>query len=223
MDLTAAQDTTALLLRAYRHGAFPMATSRRGVVEFFEADPRAVLPLSVHGLHVPRSVRKLARERATDGRMVLTSDRAFGEVVRACADVPRADGGTWINEWIIRAYSKLHADGYAHSVEAWLPGEGAGGDEGGGSVLVGGLYGVHIGAAFFGESMFTRAEVPGASGASKLCLLALHARLRRQGFLLLDTQFANHHTVQFGVQEVARAEYLVMLREALSWPAEWGG
>lgn len=182
-----------------------MADGRHGRVSFYEADPRSILPLSDGGLHVPRSLRSLVRS----GRFEVRSDAAFGRVIRACADQGREGG--WINGWIIEAYDQMHACGHAHSVEAYLSGE-----------LVGGLYGVHIGGVFFGESMFTRRDVEGASGASKVCLVRLWEHMRRRGFKLLDTQFANDHMRQFGIVDVPLRAFGPMLKAALGAPVSWG-
>ena len=197
-----------LLLQAWSQGLFPMADGRHGRVSFYEADPRSLLPLTENGLRVPRSLRSLVRS----GRFEVRSDAAFGAVIRACADQNRE--GCWINDWIIDAYDKLHAAGHAHSVEAYLDGR-----------LVGGLYGVHVGGVFFGESMFTRHDEAGvreASGASKVCLVHLWRHLRQRGFAMLDTQFANDHMRQFGIVEVPLAEFRPMLAGALCVKAAWG-
>lgn len=181
-----------------------MADGRRGRVSFYEADPRSILPLVDGGLNIPRSLKPLLKA----GRFEVRADTAFGRVIRACADVPRPGG--WINDWIIDAYDKLHAAGHAHSVEAFIGGR-----------LVGGLYGVHIGGVFFGESMFTAPE-PDASGASKACLVHLWRHLRARGFSMLDTQFANDHMRQFGIVEVDLEEFKPMLARALAERVEWG-
>lgn len=181
-----------------------MADGRHGRVSFYEADPRSILPLSDGGLKMPRSLRALVKK----GRFEVRADTAFGRVIRACADAPRQGG--WINDWIVNAYDRLHAAGHAHSIEAFIDGR-----------LVGGLYGVHIGGVFFGESMFTAPE-PQASGASKVCLVRLWEHLRRQGFSMLDTQFANDHMLQFGIVECPLEEFTPMLAEALAAQAAWG-
>jgi leucyl/phenylalanyl-tRNA---protein transferase len=199
-----APDPVELLLHAWSQGLFPMADGRHGRVSFYEADPRSILPLTDGGLNIPRSLKPLLK----GGRFEVRADTAFGRVIRACADAPRAGG--WINDWIIDAYDKLHAAGHAHSVEAFI-----------GERLVGGLYGVHIGGVFFGESMFTVPE-PGASGASKVCLVHLWRHLRARGFSMLDTQFANDHMRQFGIVEVELERFRPMLEEALGARVEWG-
>jgi leucyl/phenylalanyl-tRNA--protein transferase len=189
-----------LLLQAYASGLFPMAESA-DAEDVFWVDPpkRAVIPLDT--FHVPsrlaRSVRKGAYE--------ISVNRAFADVITACASVPRGEK-TWINASIRESYIKLHDLGFAHSVEAWKEGK-----------LVGGLYGVSMGAAFFGESMFSTAR-----DASKIALVHLVARLVRQNYLLLDTQFMNPHLVQFGTQEISRATYHSLLAGALSGEAFFG-
>ncbi len=215
------------LLTAYRQGAFPMASSRvSDEVAFYTADPRAIIPVAVDDplgrFHVPRSLQRRVRSR----RFTVTCDTAFERVILACADAPRPQGeSTWINDQIIVAYSLLHRAGHAHSVEAWLPENGvhAPGTEppGPGWRLVGGLYGTHLGGAFFGESMFARTDL-GGTDASKVCLVHLVAHLRRRGITLLDTQFANDHTRRFGLVEVPLADYLRRLEAAVSTPAAWG-
>lgn len=226
--LTAAERRVmADLLSAYRQGAFPMADARhaRGV-EFYSADPRAIIPLTPP---VPRPSRSL-RAQARRSPLILTTDAAFAQVIRACADTPRAprpgesnpgEGAppTWINDWIIERYTLLHRAGHAHSIEAWLPAP-----RGGTPRLVGGLYGVHLGGAFFGESMFTAAR-PGPhdpeSGASKLCFFALIRHLRAQGFALLDTQFANDHTTMLGAVTLPLRDYLAHVGEAVARDVPW--
>lgn len=181
-----------LLLRAYAIGVFPMSDSR-DAEEVFWVEPRrrAILPLD--GFHLSRSLRKTLRS----GEYRVTSDTVFPEVVRRCAE--RAE--TWINASIEASYHLLHERGHAHSVECWV------GDE-----LVGGLYGVSLGAAFFGESMFsTRRD------ASKVALAWLVARLRVGGYRLLDCQFMTDHLRSFGAVEVTQQDYLVMLESALSF------
>ncbi len=197
-------DPVDLLLNAYRAGAFPMAEGRDGPVSFYEADPRSILPLDDGALTISRSLRSAVNS----GRFTVTADTDFPAVIRACADAPRE--GTWINDWIIDAYTRLHAAGHAHSIEARREG-----------MLVGGLYGVHIGGAFFGESMFSSSDA-GGRDASKVCLVHLWRHLRRQGFSLLDTQIANDHMRQFGIVEVPRPDYLKHLAAAVKTPASWG-
>lgn len=181
----------ALLVRAYRDGLFPMALED-GRIGWFSPDPRGILPLDT--FHVPSRLARVVRSR----RFEIRVDTAFGDVMRACAD-RRDDDGTWISAEILASYEALHRAGLAHSVEAWRGGQ-----------LAGGLYGVHIGAAFFGESMFHR-----ETDASKVALVALVERLIAGGFTLLDTQWVTPHLQQFGAVEIPRADYLRRLALAL--------
>ncbi|HRX86762.1 MAG TPA: leucyl/phenylalanyl-tRNA--protein transferase [Phycisphaerae bacterium] len=185
--------TPHLLLNAYAQGYFPMAVET-GEIMWFSPNPRAVFDLD--NFHVPRTLRQLYRQK----RFELTVDRCFPEVIAACADRPE---GTWINPEIHESYCRLHELGHAHSVETWRDGE-----------LVGGLYGVALAGAFFGESMFSR-----VSNASKVALVYLVERLRAGGFVLLDTQFTNEHLEQFQPVEIPRKEYLRRLAVALEQPA----
>jgi leucyl/phenylalanyl-tRNA--protein transferase len=193
---------TALLLRAYSAGLFPMADAREAEDVFWvEPRRRGILPLD--GFHLPRSLAKVLRQE----RFLHTRDLAFQSVIRACADSAPGREQSWINQTILDAYCRLHAEGHAHSIETW--------DRNG--CLVGGLYGVRLGAAFFGESMFSR-----ATDASKAALAHLIARLRVGGFQLLDTQFLTAHLARFGGHEVKRAHYMSALDSALRLPADWG-
>ena len=202
-----------MLMQAYRQGLFPMARSRHGPIDWYSPDPRAILPLEQ--FRVSRSLRR----RVAAGTFRVTRDVAFGRVIEACAQ-PRAYASeTWINDTIIGAYTQLHDLGVAHSVEAWP----AGGADGRDAVptteareLVGGLYGVALGGAFFGESMFSH-----QTDASKVCLVHLVDHLRRQGFVLLDVQFATPHLARFGIEEVPRRRYLRRLAEALALDVRW--
>lgn len=183
-----------LLLRAYSVGVFPMANGRdAGDVFWVEPKKRGVLPLD--GFHLSRSLAKTLKS----GRFALTADAAFADVVSLCAERTAGRPDTWINPDIERAYGALHARGYAHSIETWE-------DE----RLVGGLYGVRLGAAFFGESMFSRAR-----DASKVALAHLVARLRLGGFRLLDCQFQTDHLASMGAIEIGRADYVALLDAAL--------
>lgn len=186
--------TPEILLRAYAVGLFPMA-ERRNDPTLFWIDPekRGILPLD--GFHVSRRLRRTVRS----GRYEVRCNTAFGDVVRACAAPGPNRKDTWINDEILSLYGDLHALGRAHCVETWLDGE-----------LVGGLYGVSLGAAFFGESMFSLAR-----DASKVALVHLVARLVKGGYKLLDTQFVTDHLTQFGVVELPRAGYRELLSEAL--------
>jgi len=186
--------TPALLLSAYAQGAFPMARERYAAeVEWFMPEERGVIPLG--GFHIPASLAKTARKQPYRATM----NHDFRAVITACANTPRGDQGTWINDAIIEAYCKLHTLGHAHSVEMWD-----------GEKIVGGLYGVSLGRAFFGESMFSLAP-----NASKLALVHLVSWLKQNNYTLLDTQYVNEHLRQFGVVAVPCGEYMKMLGEAL--------
>jgi leucyl/phenylalanyl-tRNA---protein transferase len=179
------------LLSAYAQGAFPMA-DRDGSVRWYTADPRGVFPLS--HFHVPRSLRQIVRQNRFEIRL----DHSFERVMRACAG--QRQGGTWINEDLVAAYVQLHQIGFAHSVEAWQNDE-----------LAGGLYGVAMGGAFFGESMFHLRP-----NASKVALVHLVERLRVRGYELLDTQATTPHLRQFGCIDIPAGKYLGLLRKALA-------
>jgi len=168
-----------------------MAVNNRGDIRWFSPDPRAVIPLGER-FHIPNGLKRLLKKN----RFTVTVDENFYEVIQACASM---HGATWISRGIIRAYCELHEQGFAHSVETRSDG-----------VLAGGLYGVHMRGAFFGESMFHR-----ATDASKVALVALVERLRAGGFLLLDTQWTTPHLEQFGTVEIPRPEYLKLLEAAL--------
>ncbi len=190
----------ALLLTAYRRGVFPMADpDEDGAVFWYAPDPRGVLPLG--GFHIPKNLEKLVRRAPFE----VATDRAFEAVVRACAAPAVGRETTWISDEIVAAYAGLHRLGAAHSVECWEGGR-----------LVGGLYGVALGGAFFGESMFHRAR-----DASKVALVHLVRRLRRGGFRLLDVQFVTEHLARFGAVEIPRAAYERRLAEALAVEARW--
>ncbi|MGC1479567.1 MAG: leucyl/phenylalanyl-tRNA--protein transferase [Chthoniobacterales bacterium] len=179
------------LLRAYRGGIFPMAIAP-GDIRWFAPDPRGILPLDA--FHVPHGARKTLRDPSWEIRI----DTDFLGVMRACGDRPE----TWIDDVILRSYDALHRTGHAHSVEVWRNDE-----------LAGGLYGVSIGAAFFGESMFSR--VP---GASKVALANLVQILRSGGFRLLDIQWTTPHLEGFGAVEIPRSEYERRLTESIDLP-----
>jgi leucyl/phenylalanyl-tRNA--protein transferase len=189
-----------LLLAAYAQGMFPMG-ERRDDPTLYWVSPefRGVLPLD--GFHVPRRLARTVRS----GRFQVTSDVAFRDVMEACAAPAPGREQSWINAEILRLYGALHASGHAHSVECWQDG-----------ALVGGLYGVQMGAAFFGESRFSRAR-----DASKVALVHLVEALQRGGFTLLDTQFLTAHLASFGTVEIPRDEYLLLLQDAISRPAVW--
>ena len=192
----AARFTPETVLDAYARGYFPMG-DEDGAIHWIVSDPRFVLP--VGALHVPRSLARLERKQPFE----LRADTAFRRVMELCAQDRGGENLNWITPRMIDVYEALHRHGFAHSIEAWL-----------GGVLVGGLYGVSIGAAFFGESMFTRREL-GGDNASKLCLLELDRRLVAGGFRLLDSQEENDHMTQFGGESVDLEEYLDRLGDAL--------
>ncbi len=184
-----------MLLRAYTIGVFPMADARDAKsVYWVEPKSRAVLPLD--GFHLSRSLAKTIRS----DRFQTTANGAFGSVVALCAEAADNRPATWINDQIETAVAALHDHGHAHSIETWYNGE-----------LVGGLYGIALGRAFFGESMFSR-----ATDASKIALAHLVARLRTGGYTLLDCQFMTGHLASLGAIEVSRADYIVSLDAALS-------
>src|SRR5262245_19820261 len=182
------------LVSAYASGWFPMAVGNNGI-RWFSPDPRGIIPSD--DFHVPRRLARVIRH----GGFELHVDRSFDAVIKAGAEAEREGGGagTWIDAEIIESYSAMHIAGYAHSVEAWLDDR-----------LAGGLYGVAIGGAFFGESMFHH-----VTDASKVALVALVERLRERGYALLDTQWTTEHLEQFGAIEVPRRQYLGLLAEAL--------
>lgn len=192
--------TPELMLRAYRHGLFPMAETRRGS-RLFWLDPerRGILPLD--GFHLPR---RLARTIFSD-RFEVAADQDFAATIAGCAAAAPGREDTWINHQIESLFTELHLMGYAHSIEAREDG-----------TLIGGLYGVAMGGVFFGESMFSVVR-----DASKIALVHLVALLRLSGFRLLDTQFVTPHLAQFGVVELPRTEYKARLAAALEAPALW--
>jgi leucyl/phenylalanyl-tRNA--protein transferase len=196
--------TAEFLLWAYCHGIFPMADPIGGDMEWFSPDPRGIIPLD--GFVLPKTLLREVRR----GRFDIRCDTEFETVMRACALPRRDDDLPWIDDRLVHAYAGLFERGCAHSIEAWL-------DE----RLVGGLYGVHIGGAFFGESMFVR-PAHGGTNASKICLVHLVGHMRRRGLVLLDTQFWNEHLDQFGCTEISRDEYMRRLGEAISLPVTWG-
>ena len=178
-----------LLLYAYCNAMFPMAESREGPLYWYSPDPRAILPLD--GLKVSRSLHQVLKRNLFDVRV----NTAFEDVIRACAE--RED--TWISEQIVQSYLELHRLGYAHSVESWKANK-----------LAGGLYGVAMGAAFFGESMFHSVR-----DASKAALVFLVERLRERGFEVLDTQFITPHLARLGGIEISKDEYIARLKQAI--------
>jgi leucyl/phenylalanyl-tRNA--protein transferase len=186
---------SGLLVSAYSSGWFPMAVDH-GEIRWYSPDPRGVIPLD--SFHVPSRLARVIRS----GRFTVAVDRDFEAVMRACAGTERNDDdpGTWINREILESYVELHRLGVAHSVETWQEDR-----------LVGGLYGVALGGAFFGESMFHH-----VTDASKVALAALVDRLRSRGFRLLDIQWVTPHLEQFGAIEIPRPKYLKLLAGALS-------
>ncbi|WP_431859278.1 leucyl/phenylalanyl-tRNA--protein transferase [Azospirillum sp.] len=183
-----------LLLRAYASGIFPMAESAESPdLYWFDPEQRGILPLDA--FHVPKRLKRTVRA----GTFELRFDHDFRAVIEACAEPTAERPKTWINADIVRLYGDLHDRGFAHCVETWRDGR-----------LVGGLYGVSLGTAFFGESMFSR-----ETDASKVALVHLVARLRAGGFTLLDTQFVTEHLSRFGALEIPRAEYRRRLARAL--------
>jgi leucyl/phenylalanyl-tRNA--protein transferase len=179
------------LLSAYASGWFPMAVAP-GEIRWYSPDPRGVIPIDT--FHVPRRLARTLRSR----RFEIRVDTDFRAVIGACAEREDAEGN-WIDHEIMESYCALHARGFAHSVEAWQDGR-----------LVGGLYGVALKGAFFGESMFHHVD-----DASKAALTALVARLRERGYILLDTQWVTDHLLQFGATELPRRRYLRLLDQAL--------
>lgn len=216
----------AALLAQYRRGWFLMADSEDPALapQWVQPRRRAIIPLSPAEFHIPRTLRR----RVLGGRFEIRTDTAFLDVIQACAG-PRPYGSflrhreveaTWLDPTIIGAFAALHEAGVAHSIEAWLPpppGETR-------PILVGGLYGLALGSAFCGESMFTRPSTdPSRDGtdASKVCLVHLVHHLRRQGFRLLDSQIMNHHVAQFGAYEISRLDYLSRVRGLAEQPRPW--
>jgi len=189
-----------LLLRAYATGVFPMAEHADDPEVFWvRPETRGIIPLDK--FHVPRSLKKLMRQEPFEIRY----DTDFAGVIAACAEPGPERQDTWINEPIREAYTELFRRGHCHTVEAWREGR-----------LVGGLYGVTLGRAFFGESMFSRKP-----NASKVCLVHLVSRLKEHGFLLLDTQFTTPHLKRFGAMDVPRRQYEQLLADALEGSAKF--
>jgi len=188
------------LLLAYRRGVFPMAETRDDPNLFLiDPDERGVLPLK--GFHVPKRLGRTVRKAPYK----VTLNKAFGRVIEGCAASTQNRDTTWINAAILNLYSSMHREGHAHSIECWQ-----------GEELVGGLYGVSIGGAFFGESMFSR-----ATDASKVALVHLVARLIAGGYTLLDAQFHNPHLDQFGLTVLPRKAFKKKLDQALALEADF--
>ncbi|MEC9327853.1 MAG: leucyl/phenylalanyl-tRNA--protein transferase [Verrucomicrobiota bacterium] len=177
------------LLQAYRMGIFPMAMEQ-GEIGWFSPDPRGIIPLD--SFHVPKSQKRVM----SSGRFDIRINSSFGEVIDGCAEREE----TWIDDTVRESYMNLNVRGYAHSVECWFEGD-----------LVGGLYGVAIGGAFFGESMFSRKR-----DASKVALVSLVEHLLKRKFILLDTQWTTPHLKQFGAIDITKSDYMKSLHEAIS-------
>ena len=188
------------IIKAYSLGLFPMADSHDSLdIKFYDPDRRALIPIDHslgRGVHIPRRLRRRVRQAPYE----VTLDQCFSAVIDACAAPSDRRTNTWINRDIRKIYIALHKMGFAHSIEVWSDGE-----------LIGGLYGVALRAAFFGESMFSR-----KNDASKIALVHLMARLHHGNFRLLDAQFANDHLHQFGVTEIDRLDFQGCLAEALA-------
>ncbi len=192
--------TPEILLKAYARGIFPMAEDRNDpTLYWIDPETRGILPLDC--FHVSKRLARIVRADTFE----VTADRAFEQVIEGCAQPGPGRDNTWINDRIIELYKGLHRIGHAHSVECWRE-----------ERLVGGLYGVALGAAFFGESMFSR-----EANASKVALVHLAARLRRGGYRLLDTQFVTRHLARFGATEISRRVYLDLLENALASRADF--
>ena len=194
------------LIKAYSLGVFPMADSADSrEIKFYDPDVRALIPLAWqegarHEFHLPRRLARTVRNQP----FTVTINRNFAAVIDECAALRDGRKETWINRDIRQLYVALHRLGFAHSLEVWKEDR-----------LVGGLYGVALRAAFFGESMFSR-----RTDASKVALVHLVARLRFGGFRLLDAQFTNDHLLQFGIHEIGRERFQARLADALAHPAD---
>lgn len=187
--------TPDMLLTAYANGYFPMALNQDDPeLYWFCPEERGVLPLAT--FNIPRGLARAMKKHS----YTITVDTAFNDVIRACGTLTPERHETWINEQIVSLYTALHGAGHAHSIEVWD-----------GKKLVGGLYGVSIGGAFFGESMFSRAP-----DASKIALVRLVEILKEAGYQLLDTQYVNDHLKQFGVEGWSKRRYMTKLEKALS-------
>ena len=189
-----------LLLCAYASGIFPMANDRHDpVIQWIDPHQRGIIPLDRY--HVPRSLKKVIRQK----RFEIRANSAFEQVITACAECRPDRPRTWLNDQLIELYCTLHEMRYAHCVECWIDDR-----------LVGGIYGLSLGAAFFGESMFSRVR-----DASKVALIDLIERLNRGGYRLLDTQFVTDHLTRFGAVEIPRDAYLRRLQDALQAEARF--
>ena len=212
--------TAEFLLHAYCAGAFPMGDPDTNEVSWYAPDPRAIQPIDEEGFHVPRRLARTVRS----GKFKVTHNKAFRRVMKQCALSKDGREETWITKDIIDLYCDVHRMGCGFSVETWLPvGERDGFvaekelfDESGEWWLAGGVYCIGIGAAFFGESMFSNAR-----DASKVALVKLVEHLRERGYELFDVQFVNPHLEQFGVVEIRREKYMKQLHDAVVKPVCW--
>lgn len=196
--------TNALLIEAYKQGLFPMAYHAGSpYIQWICPEQRGQLDIKT--LHIPSSLRKTINKTIRSENIKIRVNTDFRSVITSCGEAQENRPETWINDPIRDAFVNLHKAGYAHSIEYWD-----------GDVLKGGLYGLALGSAFFGESMFSR-----TSNASKICLIHLAARLWRGGFTLLDTQFTNDHLQQFGVYELPHRAYMQKLAPAVAKPADF--
>ena len=190
-----------LVLDAYHQGYFPMAHGRHGPIQFFYYEPRGIIPLD-EKFTIRRSLRQIINKKTFE----IHFDTAFEEVIRACARHDElTDEGIWLSEEMIEIYTELHLRGIAHSVEAWS-----------GEKLQGGLYGLALGSAFCGESMFSKAPF-----ASQAALVALVDHLREKNFTILDSQMESEHLQQFGMYSVSQSEYMVILKDAMGNEYKW--
>lgn len=199
------------MLKMYREGWFPMHDEDTGTAQWVQPRRRGILPLEPGRFQISRSLRASVRNR----RFLLTTDRAFKDVIRRCAAPAPGREQTWLSPEIIDAFELLHASGHAHSLEVWLPQPPEVTP-----TLVGGLYGLSLGGAFCGESMFSSPEL-GGTDASKVALVHLVHHLRTRGFSLLDAQLTNEHLAQFGCYELSQPRYLRLLRELRDLPVPW--
>ncbi|MCE7973586.1 MAG: leucyl/phenylalanyl-tRNA--protein transferase [Leptolyngbya sp. PLA1] len=199
------------VLSLYREGWFPMHDEDTGEVQWVQPRNRGILPLEPHAFRTSRSLRAAVRNRG----FVLTTDRAFADVIRRCAAPARGREQTWLSDEIIELFELLHAAGHAHSLEVWLHDSATTAPR-----LVGGLYGLALGGVFCGESMFSSPE-SGGTDASKVALVHLVHHLRSRGFSLLDAQLTNEHLAQFGCHEISQPRYLRLLGELRDHPVPW--
>jgi len=186
-------------LHGYSIGIFPMGNDEDDTISWFEASPRAIMPIELKSsdINIPRSLKQVINKNI----FKVTIDKAFAEVIEACAD----RNNTWINQLIKKAYIELHEEGYAHSIETWH-----------GAKLVGGLYGVSYRGAFFGESMFRRKD-----NASKIAVIKLYEILKKNKYILLDIQMMTSHFQTFGAIEISRRAYLEILERAMEVSREF--